>query len=73
MVTHPAELESIEVDREEGRYTLRSVTWFDTDQEDLFAVLIDYEQYHRFTSAIVQLRKMEPDAKGRPDTPRLRI
>ena len=49
MATHPAELESIEVDREEGRYTLRSVTWFDTDQEDLFAVLIDYEQYHRFT------------------------
>ena len=44
--THPAELDSIEVDQEEGRYMLRSVTWFDTDQEDLFAVLIDYEQYH---------------------------
>ncbi|MDG2375348.1 MAG: SRPBCC family protein [Woeseiaceae bacterium] len=43
------------------------MTWFDTDQEDLFAVLIDYEQYHSFTSAIVESRKQEPDAKGRPE------
>lgn len=67
MVVHPAELESIEVDREAGRYTLRSVTWFDADQEDLFALLADYDQYHRFTSAIIESRLLAPDAEGRPE------
>lgn len=67
MVGHPAELESMEVDREAGRYTLRSVTWFDADQEDLFALLADYDQYHRFTSAIIESRSLAPDANGRPE------
>lgn len=67
MVGHPAELESIEVDREVGRYTLRSVTWFDADQENLFALLADYDQYHRFTSAIIESRSLAPDANGRPE------
>ena len=67
MVGHPAELESIEVDREVDRYTLRSVTWFDADQENLFALLADYDQYHSFTSAIIESRSLAPDANGRPE------
>lgn len=62
-----ADLRFIEVDREDDRYTLRSITWFDTRPSDLYAVLTDYETFQRFTSAIVESKNLEPDELGRPE------
>jgi len=62
-----AELRFIEVDREDGLYSLRSVTWLDTRPEDLYAVLTDYDLFHRFTSAIVESKNLEPNPDGRPE------
>lgn len=62
-----ADLQFIEVEREEDRYTLRSVTWFDTRPVDLYAVLSDYDLFHRFTSAIAESKNLELDEKGRPE------
>jgi len=62
-----AELRYIEVDRDDDIYTLQSVTWFDTKPESLYAVLTDYELFHRFTSAIVESKNLDPDPKGRPE------
>ena len=61
-----AELRFIEVDRDKDHYSLRSVSWFDSDIESVYAVLTDYELFHRFTSAIVESRNLELDARGRP-------
>lgn len=61
-----ADLRFIEVDREENMYTLRSIAWFDADMDSLYKVLTNYDEFHRFTSAIVESRNMEPDKDGRP-------
>ena len=62
-----AELRYIEVDRDDDLYTLQSVTWFDARPEDLYAVLTDYEQFQRFTSAIAESKNLDPDSEGRPE------
>lgn len=66
-ISSAAELRFIEVDRDDDRYSLQSVTWFDTRPEDLYAVLTDYEMFQHFTSAIVESKNLDPDAEGRPE------
>jgi hypothetical protein len=61
-----AELRSVSVVLEEGRYGLTSEALFGASQEDLYAVLTDYELFEKFTSAIVESRNLEPGADGRP-------
>lgn len=61
-----AELRSIEVSEEGGRYHLVSESLFEVGQDDIYAVLINYELFKKFTSAIVESRNVEPDAYGRP-------
>lgn len=61
-----ADLRFIEVEREDDVYSLRSVAWFDTDAKSLYELLIDYDQFPRFTSAIVEARNLAADDSGRP-------
>jgi len=61
-----AELRAISVTLEEGRYHLTSETLFGVSQDDLYAVLIDYELFKKFTSAIFASRNVAPGADGRP-------
>jgi len=63
----PAELRFIEVDRDRDHYSLRSVSWFDTDIHSVYAVLTDYELFQHFSSAIVESRNLGPDTAGRPE------
>jgi hypothetical protein len=64
--TAAAELRSVEVWMENGRYHLISKTMFDVSQDELYGVLTDYELFKKFTSAIVASKNVEPDAEGRP-------
>ena len=61
-----AELRSVDVWLEDGRYHLLSESLIEATQDDLYAVLIDYELFKKFTSAIVVSRNDEPDSEGRP-------
>lgn len=61
-----AELRSVEVWTEDGRYHLISESLIRADQDDLYEVLTDYEQFKRFTSAIVASYNVEPEMDGRP-------
>lgn len=63
-----AEIRFVEVTRDTdlNLYTLKSITWFDAEVEALYEVLTDYEQFSRFTSAIVESRNLEADDGGRP-------
>jgi hypothetical protein len=63
----PAELRFIEVDRDSDHYSLRSVTWFDSDIGSVYAVLTDYELFQHFSSAIVESKNLGLDADGRPE------
>ena len=64
-----ADLRFIEVNRdtERNEYRLKSISWFDADQKSLYNVLTDYDQFFRFSSAIVESRNLAPDSKGRPE------
>jgi hypothetical protein len=61
-----AEIRFIEVEREDNLYRLKSIAWFDVKSDALYGVLTDYEQFSRFTSAIVESKNLDPDEKGRP-------
>lgn len=61
-----ADLLDVQVEKEDTRYYLYSETTFDVGHEALYALLIDYEKFEEFTSAIVEARNLEPDARGRP-------
>ena len=63
-VSQAAELRRVEVDHVDGRYTLRSEVWFDTDIESIYAVFLDYDLASRFTSFIVESRNLDPGADG---------
>ncbi len=64
--TGAAELRSIDVWLEDGRYHLISKSLIEAKQDDLYAVLTDYELFKKFTSAIVASKNDEPDEQGRP-------
>lgn len=56
----------IEVDYEQGVYTMNSEVWFDATVEQVYEVFRYWDYSSRFSSAIVESRDVEPDAKGRP-------
>jgi hypothetical protein len=70
-VAASADLRFIEVNRDDDLYTLRSVSWFSADPDSLYNVLTDYDQFLKFSSAIVESRNLSPDDKGRPDYTRM--
>ena len=56
----------VKVELEDKRYRLYSETDFAVGPQALYQLLIDYEKFERFTSAIVESKNTEPDANGRP-------
>jgi ribosome-associated toxin RatA of RatAB toxin-antitoxin module len=63
---HAAELLDVQVDLRNERYRLYSEVQFDVSREALYDLLIDYEKFEKFTSAIVESKNVEADEKGRP-------
>ncbi len=61
-----AKLQSVEVWMKDGRYHLISETLLNAKQDDLYRLLIDYEQFKKFSSAIVASYNIKPDFIGRP-------
>jgi ribosome-associated toxin RatA of RatAB toxin-antitoxin module len=66
LVVRSAELREITVDLRNDRYRLTSETYLDVSRESLYAILSDFEQFEKFTSAIVESRNTGPDERGRP-------
>ena len=61
-----ADLQDVTVERVDDRYVLESQSMFDTTTEELYSVLVDYDKFEKFTSAIVESRNEAPDNEGRP-------
>ena len=61
-----ADLRDVLVEKIDKRYSLISYTYFDTNAEDLYRVLIDYDLFTKFTSAFAESRNVAPDQQGRP-------
>ena len=61
-----AKLQSVEVWMKDGRYHLVSETLLNAKQDELYEVLTDYEQFKKFSSAIVDSQNVKPDFIGRP-------
>lgn len=61
-----ADLQEVSVDRVKKRYILRSEVLFDATREELYSVLTDYDEFHRFTSAFTETKNIEPNEEGQP-------
>ncbi len=61
-----ADIRDVDVDRENGIYSMRSVVHFDATIEQLYEVLIDWDLSTQFSSIVKESRNVEPDELGRP-------
>ena len=61
-----AELLDVQVELRNDRYRLYSEAHLEVDREALYELLIDFDKFEKFTSAIVESKNIEPDKKGRP-------
>lgn len=61
-----ADLQDVQVERDDDYYRLNSTAYFNVSPQELYAVLTDFDLFKRFTSAIVESRNVEPDDEGRP-------
>ena len=61
-----ADLRSVDVDYEDGYYTMNSTVWFDATVEQVFEVFRQWDLSTQFSSAIVEARDVEADELGRP-------
>ena len=61
-----AEMRSIDVKYEGGRYSLVSVAWFDAGIDETFDVFRTWDYSTQFSSAVVEARDLDPDSSGRP-------
>ncbi len=61
-----AEILSIQVDSDEGVYTMTSEVWFEAPLAQIYEVYRYWDYAPDFSSAIVEARDMEPDDSGRP-------
>ncbi len=61
-----AELLSVEMQFEDGHYTMHSEVWFEAGREPVYAVFSDWDLSPEFSSAIVEARDLPADETGRP-------
>jgi hypothetical protein len=61
-----AEMLSVEVNHEEGIYTMNSEVWFDATVEQVYEIFRYWDNSTKFSSAIVESRDMPADKRGRP-------
>ena len=61
-----AEIMSIDVDSDDGGYTMISEAWFDASVEQIYEVYRYWDYATQFSSAIVEARDIEQDEQGRP-------
>lgn len=61
-----ADIRSVDVQYEDGRYTMVSVVWFDAGLDETFHVFSRWDYSTQFSSIIVEARDLEPDTSGRP-------
>ena len=63
-IADAAELRNVDVDRKDGRYSLTSEVWFDTEVDAIYAVFLNYDLASKFSGFIVESRNLEPTADG---------
>lgn len=60
-----ADMRSIDVQFEDGFYTLISTVWFDASLESTYEVFSSWDLSEGFSSAVVEARDIEPGVDGR--------
>lgn len=65
-VASTATIETIDVDRDDGRYKLYAETMLDASPEAIRTVLTDYERFGRISSVYKEYGYLEPQADGTP-------
>ncbi len=66
VVSFAADLRSVNVDYEDGRYTMASVVWFDATVDQVYTVFRQWDLSTEFSSTIDEAFDIEPDETGKP-------
>ena len=66
LVVVAADIRMLEVEKEDEAYVFDSWTYLAAPPADVFAVLLDYEQYPRISGVYKESRYIEPAEDGRP-------
>lgn len=61
-----AEMRSIDVQYDDGRYMMVSVVWFNAGIDEMYHVFSRWDLSEQFSSAVVEARDLEADEQGRP-------
>ncbi len=61
-----AEMRSVEIDRIDGRYIMRSEVRFDASVEAVYSVFANYDLSEQFSGAIVEARNIDAEDGGKP-------
>lgn len=61
-----ADLRSVDVDYDDGRYTMASVVWFDATVDQVYEVFRSWDLSPQFSSTIVEAYDIDPDDSGKP-------
>ena len=61
-----AEMRSVEVERVDGRYIMRSEVHFSASVEAVYSVFANYDLSTKFSGAIVEARNIDAEEDGRP-------
>ncbi len=59
-----AEVRTLELERQDGRFHIESETYIGAPVDFVFAVLTDYEHFHELSSVFEESRFLEPDTDG---------
>lgn len=62
--SNAAEMRSVNVEYDNGYYSLESDVWFDVGRKDVFAVFLDWDIAGEFSSIVVEAKNVGPDEKG---------
>ena len=64
VVANSAEMQSVEVEYEDGYYTFESEVWFDVSREHIFNVFLDWDLAVDFSTIVLESRNVGPDENG---------
>jgi len=65
-VVRAAQIRLLDIDRKSGRYTLYAETFLSAAPDDIYSVLLDYDQFDRISSVYKEHGYLEPADDGTP-------
>lgn len=61
-----AELRAVEMKKQDGAYHIRAETWLNAAPETVFAIMLDYDEFHRLSRGLTSTKWLDEEQDGLP-------